>query len=198
VLPAPVLTVCLHEARESNALLGWMIYYFVFWLLPMQDYKLGLSKREGKHLLSWIFLCGFHLLFLDAYCTRLICKALGSRAKFPPHLLLAVAALPLPVLILALPIKVYLDMDLESEAVVMDEVAVDKETTSINMENKMMERSEEIRSSSEEEARRSSEGEVRRSTVEEVRRSTEEEVRVRGVVRWDTVLHDGEVRGTQV
>jgi len=101
-----------YQARlnESNALLGWMIYYFVFWLLPMQDYKLGLAKQEGKHLLSWIFLCGFHLLFLDAYCTRLICKALGSHSKFPPHLLLAVAALPLPVLVLAIPIKVYLDM----------------------------------------------------------------------------------------
>ena len=89
-------------------------------------------------------------------------------------------------------------MDFESEAVVMDEVAVDKETTSINVEEKMTERSDEIRSSSEEEARRSSEGEERRSIEEEVRRSTEEEVRVRGVVRWDTVLHDGEVRGTQV
>merc|ERR1719367_487660 len=101
-----------YQARvnESNALLGWMIYYFVFWLLPMQDYKLGLAKQEGKHLLSWIFLCGFHLLFLDAYCTRIICKALGSHSRFPPHLLLAVAALPLPILVLAIPIKVYLDM----------------------------------------------------------------------------------------
>ena len=29
---------CYFKARvnESNALLGWMIYYFVFWLLPMQ------------------------------------------------------------------------------------------------------------------------------------------------------------------
>ena len=24
------------RVNESNALLGWMIYYFVFWLLPMQ------------------------------------------------------------------------------------------------------------------------------------------------------------------
>ena len=32
------MDIPLHKARlnESNALLGWMIYYFVFWLLPMQ------------------------------------------------------------------------------------------------------------------------------------------------------------------
>ena len=33
-------------------------------------------------------------------------QALGSHSRFPPHLLLAVAALPLPILILAIPIKV--------------------------------------------------------------------------------------------
>ena len=96
---------------ESNAMLGWMIYYFVFWILPMQDYKLGLAKREEKHLLSWIFLCGFHLLFLEAFCMKMICKGLGSRERFPPLYFLAVAALPLPMLVLSLPVKVYLAMN---------------------------------------------------------------------------------------
>ena len=29
------------RVNESNALLGWMIYYFVFWLLPMQVDRYG-------------------------------------------------------------------------------------------------------------------------------------------------------------
>ena len=33
-------------------------------------------------------------------------QALGSHSRFPPHLLLAVAALPLPIVVLAIPIKV--------------------------------------------------------------------------------------------
>ena len=55
-----------------------------------------------------------------------------------------------------------------------------------------------MRRSRVDEVRRNSEEEARRSTEEELRRSSEEEGRVRGVVRWDTVLHDGDVRGTQV
>ena len=95
---------------EANTMLGWMIYYFVFWNLPMQDYKLGLAKRKEKHLLSWIFLCGFHLLFLEAFCIKMICKGLSRRDRFPPLYILAVLALPLPVLVLSLPVKVYLNM----------------------------------------------------------------------------------------
>ena len=95
---------------EANTMLGWMIYYFVFWNLPMQDYKLGLAKRKEKHLLSWIFLCGFHLLFLEAFCIKMICKGLSRRDRFPPLYFLAVLALPLPVLVLSLPVKVYLNM----------------------------------------------------------------------------------------
>ena len=95
---------------EANTMLGWMIYYFVFWNLPMQDYKLGLAKRKEKHLLSWIFLCGFHLLFLEAFCIKMICKGLSRKDKFPPVYFLAVVALPLPVLVLSLPVRVYLNM----------------------------------------------------------------------------------------
>ena len=95
---------------EANTMLGWMIYYFVFWNLPMQDYKLGLAKRKEKHLLSWIFLCGFHLLFLEAFCIKMICKGLSRKDRFPPVYFLAVVALPLPVLVLSLPVRVYLNM----------------------------------------------------------------------------------------
>ena len=105
-----ILVFFILAESEANAMLGWMIYYFVFWNLPMQDYKLGLAKREEKHLLSWIFLSGFHLLFLEAFCIKMICKGLSRRDKFSPVYLLAVGGLPLPVLVLSLPVKVYLDM----------------------------------------------------------------------------------------
>ena len=57
------------------------------------------NKERGKIQILCFFLS-------TILCVNDDSQALGSHSRFPPHLLLAVAALPLPIVVLAIPIKV--------------------------------------------------------------------------------------------